>query len=313
MEDLVSPPPITGASSAEAVFADMAKLSLEAEQAERLKKITFRDVSAAAQHHINAASVEINDDPHHLEMASRRKAAADTEKLHEFHLFPKLAAELRSKIWSFYALMSPRAIDVSSYGQRFPIFYGKCALNLQQINKETRADTYIIHGYVKLQHPTISSLTYLFNPAIDILLLSHFDTNATGFGTPSTTSLSACLSASKVLDKVRTIALDISSHDDKAWMTSLRSYTSLEVLFIIMGERFVHGNTELGRPSSKLHVIEEGTTLMAYYGIGGGFAEKKRKLEDLLAGGKAKGKCPKVVMSIYVHINHRHPKWGVNQ
>ncbi|KAG4441741.1 hypothetical protein IFR05_002784 [Cadophora sp. M221] len=85
----------------------------------------------------------------------------------EFPQFAKLPTELQDKIWSFCIPLLPRKVDITDTDD-------------QQVQlARTRAETTTIYGYARLQSLEIANGSFLLNPEVDMLFLSHEDLRAT--------------------------------------------------------------------------------------------------------------------------------------
>ncbi|CZT44413.1 uncharacterized protein RSE6_04576 [Rhynchosporium secalis] len=292
----------------------MASLSLNTSNS---TATTVREMSVAAKHHLDRASLKFSDDP---QLEERQKAfdtaasaATDPKQLRSFTVFTKLPVELQYNIWKIYASMYPRGVDLAMSEVHSPGTYRNMGLTLTNINKQIRNEAYTVHGYVRLQHPTIPSQSYLLNPAMDLLMLSRNVLRRNGFRNPA--SIIDCLTSSDVLHKLRSIVFESSQSAHQTWMPDFAKLKGLEVLFIVIGERHVRGQTELHDPVTrpvrwKLHAVEQTTPLPSAYGGGVGetavLMAYKQELMELLATNQER-KVPEVVFFHHVHI---HEEFG---
>ncbi|PBP26338.1 hypothetical protein BUE80_DR002638 [Diplocarpon rosae] len=156
--------------------------------------------------------------------------------------FAKLPTELKDEIWKWYAVMEPRVVDIAM-GMDTENFTGwgrNNVVTLYQINRQTRAESMSVHGYVTLKHAT-RDVTWLYNPSVDILLLNEKSLRQNGL---SVELVVQTLEQGNILDEVRFIVLDAPSSRHVEWMTSFKKLSALEVVLIVLGQCHI---TEGGR------------------------------------------------------------------
>jgi hypothetical protein len=91
--------------------------------------------------------------------------------LTEFTLFPELPVEMQDEIWKQVARLQPRIVVLKWNSE-----YGDTAsrtetITIRQINRKTRSEAVIIHGYVGVLEPGCSDTPkrLLVNPEMDLI------------------------------------------------------------------------------------------------------------------------------------------------
>ncbi|KAH6720986.1 hypothetical protein BKA61DRAFT_243670 [Leptodontidium sp. MPI-SDFR-AT-0119] len=167
--------------------------------------------------------------------------AEDTEP--KFPLFAKLPTELQDKIRSHCIPLLPRKVDVTDTDGYYPGPGRNKSVVMTRINKRTRTDTTTFYGYVRPQSPKVSNSSFLFNPEVDKLFLSHEDLRATRW---TKTDVRKCLEAADVLGRVRSVALDANKGYHTGWMENFKLYTALELVFVIIDHLNIEAGSEVG-------------------------------------------------------------------
>jgi len=109
------------------------------------------------------------------------------------------------------------------------------------INKQTRAETFSLHGYHLLDHP-LHTLACLYNPSIDILLLNETNVRANYFDEDLVCEM---LEQARVIDKVKFVVLEAPWHRRSAWMATVKKHINLEVVLVIVETCDSRGEVEM--------------------------------------------------------------------